>query len=90
MVYSRAERVFTPEIYFASISSAAVGEAFRNAYPDKQVPSKSPSIKSLARIFTAWTIRGGIIWSALLRNHWILKMSSYISYASTKQAESGN
>jgi hypothetical protein len=35
MVYSRAERVFILEHYFASKSFAAVREAFSNAYPDK-------------------------------------------------------
>jgi hypothetical protein len=40
MVYSRAERVFILEHYFASKSSAAVREAFSNAYPDKEVPNE--------------------------------------------------
>jgi hypothetical protein len=39
MVYSRAEHVFILEhIYFASKSFAVLREAFRNAYPDKEVP----------------------------------------------------
>jgi hypothetical protein len=37
MVYSRAERVFILEHYFASKSFAAVREEFRNAYRDKEV-----------------------------------------------------
>jgi hypothetical protein len=41
MVYSRAERVFILEHYFASKSFAAVPEAFNNAYPDKEVPNKT-------------------------------------------------
>jgi hypothetical protein len=41
MVYSRAERVFILEHYFASKSFAAVREAFSNAYPDKEVPNKT-------------------------------------------------
>jgi hypothetical protein len=49
MVYSRAERVFILEHYFASKSFAAVREAFSNAYPDKEVPNKTPVIKPLAR-----------------------------------------
>jgi hypothetical protein len=35
MVYSRAERVFILENYFALKSFAAVREAFSNAYSDK-------------------------------------------------------
>jgi hypothetical protein len=41
MVYSLAERVFILKQYFASKSFAAVGEAFSNAYPDKEVPNKT-------------------------------------------------
>jgi hypothetical protein len=41
MVYSRAERVFILEHYFASKSFAAVREAFSNAHPDKEVPNKT-------------------------------------------------
>jgi hypothetical protein len=40
MVYSRVERVFILENYFASKSFAAVREAFSNAYPVKEVPNK--------------------------------------------------
>jgi hypothetical protein len=40
VVYSQAERVFILEHYFTSKSSAAVREAFSNAYPDKEVPNK--------------------------------------------------
>jgi hypothetical protein len=43
MVYSRAERVFILEHYFASKSLAAVREAFSNAYPDKEVPNNAPT-----------------------------------------------
>jgi hypothetical protein len=39
MVYSRAERVFILEHYFASKSFSAVRETFSNAYPDKEVPN---------------------------------------------------
>jgi rRNA maturation protein Rpf1 len=39
MVYSRAERVFILEHYFASKSFPAVREAFSSAYPDKDVPN---------------------------------------------------
>jgi hypothetical protein len=35
MVYSRVERVFIHEHYLASKSSAAVREAFSNAYTEK-------------------------------------------------------
>jgi hypothetical protein len=41
MVYSRAERVFILEHYFASKSSVDVREAFSNAYRDKEVPNKT-------------------------------------------------
>jgi hypothetical protein len=41
MVYSRAERVFVLEHYFASKSFAAVCEAFSNAYPDNEVPNNT-------------------------------------------------
>jgi hypothetical protein len=41
MMYSRAERVFILEHYFASKSFSAVREAFSNAYPDKEVPNKT-------------------------------------------------
>jgi hypothetical protein len=41
MMYSRAERVFILEHYFASKSLAAVREAFSNAYSDKEVPNKT-------------------------------------------------
>jgi hypothetical protein len=33
--------VFALEHYFASKSFAAIREAFNNAYPDKEVPSKT-------------------------------------------------
>jgi hypothetical protein len=41
MVYSRTERVFILEHYFASKSFVAVREAFSNAYPDKELPNKT-------------------------------------------------
>jgi hypothetical protein len=41
IVYSRTERVFILEHYFAFISLAAVREAFSSAYPDKEVPNKT-------------------------------------------------
>jgi hypothetical protein len=40
-VYSRAERMFILEHYFAPTSFAAVRETFSNAYPDKEVPKKT-------------------------------------------------
>jgi hypothetical protein len=39
MVYSRAERVFILEHYFASASFIAVHETFSNYCPDKEVPN---------------------------------------------------
>jgi hypothetical protein len=50
MVYSRAERVFILEHYFASKSFAAIRKAFSNAYPDKEVPNKT-TIHRLVTIF---------------------------------------
>jgi hypothetical protein len=41
IVYSREEREFILEHYFASKSFAAIREAFTNAYPDKEVPNKT-------------------------------------------------
>jgi hypothetical protein len=41
MAYSRVERVFIFEHYFASKLFAAVREAFSNAYPDKEVANKT-------------------------------------------------
>jgi hypothetical protein len=41
MVYSREERVFILEHYFALKSFAVVRESFSNAYPDKEVPNKT-------------------------------------------------
>jgi hypothetical protein len=41
MMYSRAERVFILEHYFASKSFAAVREAFSSAHPDKELPSET-------------------------------------------------
>jgi hypothetical protein len=41
MGYSRAERVFILEHHFARKSFAALREAFRNSYPDKEVPNKT-------------------------------------------------
>jgi hypothetical protein len=40
-VYSRAERVFIAENYFAWKLSDAVREAFRNAHPDREVLNKN-------------------------------------------------
>jgi hypothetical protein len=41
MIYLRTERVFILEHYFASKSFTSVREAFRNAYPDKEVSNKT-------------------------------------------------
>jgi hypothetical protein len=49
MVYSRAENVSILEHYFASKSSAAVRKAFSNAYPDKEVLTKTAH-----RMVTTW------------------------------------
>jgi hypothetical protein len=40
-MYTRAERVFILEHYFALKSFDAVREGFINAYPDKEVPNKT-------------------------------------------------
>jgi hypothetical protein len=42
MVYTREERVFILEYYFASAAFVAVCEAFRNTCPDKEVPIMTP------------------------------------------------
>jgi hypothetical protein len=57
VVYSRAERVFILEHYFASKSLAAVREAFSNAYPDKKVPIKT----SIDRLVTTFRNPGMLI-----------------------------
>jgi hypothetical protein len=41
MVYSRAERVFILEHYFASKSFTAVRKAFSNVCSDKEIPNKT-------------------------------------------------
>jgi hypothetical protein len=41
MAYSKSERVFILERYFASKPFAVVRETFSNAYPDKEVPNKT-------------------------------------------------
>jgi hypothetical protein len=69
MVQSRGERVFILEHYFASKSSSAVREAFSNAYPDKEVTSKT-TIHRLVRTFRD---TGSVcLWKALTerRNTW--------------------
>jgi hypothetical protein len=48
--YSRAERAFILEHYFASKSFAAVSGAFSNAYRNKEVPNKT-TIHRLVTIF---------------------------------------
>jgi hypothetical protein len=55
-VYSRAERVFILEHYFASKSFAAVREAFSNVYPDKEVPNKT----AIHRLVTTFRDTGSI------------------------------
>jgi hypothetical protein len=56
MVYSRAERVFILEHYFASKSFAAVREAFSNVYPDKEVPNKT----TIHRLVTKFRDTGSV------------------------------
>jgi hypothetical protein len=55
-MYSRAERVFILEHCLASKSSAAVREAFRNEYPDKEVPSKT----TIHRLVTEFRNKGSV------------------------------
>jgi hypothetical protein len=57
MVYSRAERVFILEQYFAPKSFAAVREAFSNAYPDKEVPNKT----TVHRLVTQFRNTGSVL-----------------------------
>jgi hypothetical protein len=62
-VYSRAERVFILEHYFASKSFAAVREAFSNAYPDKEVPNKT-----IRRLVTKFRETGSVcLWQVLIQ-----------------------
>jgi hypothetical protein len=56
MVYSRTERVFVLEHYFASKSFIAVHEAFRNAYPDEEVPNKT----TIHRLVTKFLDTGSV------------------------------
>jgi hypothetical protein len=56
MVYSRAERVFIVEHYFASKSFAAVREAFSNACPDKGPPNKT----TIHRLVTKFRDTGSV------------------------------
>jgi hypothetical protein len=56
MVYSRAERVFVLEHYFASKSFGAVREAFSNAYPDKEVTNKT----TMHRLVTKFRDTGSV------------------------------
>jgi hypothetical protein len=59
MVYSRAEHVFILEHYFASKSFAAVREAFSNAYPDKEVPNKTPTHRLVTKFRVDACLREG-------------------------------
>jgi hypothetical protein len=54
MVYSRSERVFILEHYFASKSFGAVREAFSNAYPDKEIANNT----TIHRLVTAFLDTG--------------------------------
>jgi hypothetical protein len=56
MMYSRAERVFILEHYFALKSFAAVREAFSNVYPDNEVPNK----KIIHRLVTKFLYTGNV------------------------------
>jgi hypothetical protein len=69
MVYSRAERVFILEHYFASKSFAAVHEAFSNAYSDREVPNKT----IIHRLVTEFRNTGSVcLWQVLIerQNSW--------------------
>jgi hypothetical protein len=69
MVYSWAERLLIPELYFASKSFAAVREAFSNAYPDKEVPNKT----TVHRLVTKFRDTGSVcLWQVLIewQNSW--------------------
>jgi hypothetical protein len=61
MVYSRADRVFIIEHYFASKSSAAVPEAFSNAYSVNEVQNKTKKFHRLIKFrdtesFCLWQV----------------------------------
>jgi hypothetical protein len=70
MVCSWAERVFVLEHCFASKLFAAVREAFRNAYHDKEVPNKA----TIHRLVTKFRDTGSVrLWHVLLierKNSW--------------------
>jgi hypothetical protein len=69
MVYSRAERVFIFEHYFASESSATVREAFSNAYPDIELPNKT----TVHRLVITFRDTGSVsLWQVLIerQNTW--------------------
>jgi hypothetical protein len=69
MVYSRAERVFILEHYFASKSFAAVREAFSNACPDKEVTHKT----TVHWLVTTFRDTGSVcLWQVLIerQNSW--------------------
>jgi hypothetical protein len=61
MAYSRSERVFILEHYFASKSSAAVREAFISAYPDKKVSNKT----TVHRLVTRFRDTGSVCVSSI-------------------------
>jgi hypothetical protein len=56
MVYSRVERVFTLEHYFASKSSGVVREAFNNVYPVKEASNKT----TVHRLVIAFRVAGSV------------------------------
>jgi hypothetical protein len=56
MVYSRAERVFILEYYFASKFFATVRKTFSNAYLDKEVPNKT----TIHRLVTKFRDTGSV------------------------------
>jgi hypothetical protein len=68
MVYSRAERVFILEHYFASKSFAAVYEAFSKMYPDKEVRNKT----TVHRLVTKFRDTGSVFDRKCVRSRTVL------------------
>jgi hypothetical protein len=81
MVYSRAERVFILEHYFASKSFAAVREACNNANPDKEVPKKTTA----HRLVTKFRDTGSVCVSS--RRWWASAVKLFSKFFKTKTNE---
>jgi hypothetical protein len=84
MVYSRGERVFTPEHYLASKSFAAVREAFSNACPDKEVLNET----TIHRLITKFRDTGSVC--VCLRRWWISAVKLLCKFFLTNKSKKIN